>query len=260
MKEFLNVFKINQNISKRVASELVLIQVIFFFLFWYVTPTGIIPKPHEIFSAFGDLWNEGIAVDLKTSFVLNVQALLITSVLSMFLSYLTTIPFFRPIVAVLTKLRFLSLVGLTVVFTLLSTGSHSLKLLLLVFGMSVFFLTSMGEVSAATKEELDYARTLRMGELHVVWEVVILGKMDKAIEVMRDNAAMGWMMLTMVEGLARSEGGIGVLLLNQNKHFHLDAVFAIQFSVIFLGLGQDYAIGWIKDLLCPYAKLEMERR
>ena len=48
---------------------------------------------------------------------------------------------------------------------------------------------------------------------------------------MRQNAAMGWMMLTMVEGISRSEGGVGAMLLNQNKHFHLSAVFAIQLTI-----------------------------
>jgi len=43
-------------------------------------------------------------------------------------------------------------------------------------------------------------------------------------------------MLTMVEGISRSEGGVGAMLLNQNKHFHLSAVFAIQLTILLLGL------------------------
>jgi len=41
--------------------------------------------------------------------------------------------------------------------------------------------------------------------------VIVLGRADAAFDAMRQNAAMGWMMLTMVEGISRSEGGIGGL-------------------------------------------------
>ncbi len=88
----------------------------------------------------------------------------------------------------------------------------------------------------------------------------LLGTADKAFEVLRQNAAMGWMMLTMVEGISRSEGGVGAMLLNQNKHFHLAEVFAIQFLILFVGLAQDYAIGFLKRVVCPYAELSLERR
>ena len=65
-----------------------------------------------------------------------------------------------------------------------------------------------------------------MSEWRAVWEVVVLGTADKAFDVLRQNAAIGWMMLTMVEGIARAEGGVGAMLLNQSKHFHLAEVFA----------------------------------
>ena len=140
-------------------------------------------------------------------------------------------------------------------------GGHPLKLSLLVFGMTVFFLTSMASAIAdIPKEDFDHARTLRMSEWRVVWEVVVLGTADQAIEVLRQNAAMGWMMLTMVESISRSEGGVGAMLLNQNKHFHLAEVFAIQILILLLGMTQDYGIGLAKRLFCPYSALTLERQ
>jgi NitT/TauT family transport system permease protein len=140
-------------------------------------------------------------------------------------------------------------------------GGRPLKLVLLVFGMTVFFVTSMAQVVAAIpKGKFDHARTLKMGEWRVVWEVVVLGTIDQAIEVLRQNAAIGWMMLTMVEGISRAEGGVGAMLLNQNKHFHLPAVFAVQLLILSVGLLQDYGIGALKRVVCPYADLGLERR
>jgi len=89
----------------------------------------------------------------------------------------------------------------------------------------------------------------------MVWYVVIRGTLDDAIESLRQNFAIGWNMLTMVEGLSRTEGGVGALLLNQNKHFNLDAVFAVQLCILLLGLGMDVVIGKLKNIICPYAKL-----
>jgi NitT/TauT family transport system permease protein len=94
----------------------------------------------------------------------------------------------------------------------------------------------------------------------VVWEVVIRGTLDRAFEAMRQNAAIGWMMLTMVEGIVRSEGGVGAMLLNEQKHFKIEAIFAIQIIILIIGLCQDYLIGVIRKIICPYAALTLERK
>jgi len=119
----------------------------------------------------------------------------------------------------------------------------------------------MADVLASIpKVQFDLARTLRMGEWRVVWEVIVLGQADKVFDVLRQNAAIGWMMLTMIEGMSRSEGGIGAVLLNQNKHFHLSSVMAIQILILSVGLGQDYIIGVLKNIFCPYANITLERK
>ena len=68
------------------------------------------------------------------------------------------------------------------------------------------------------------------------------------------------MMLTMVEGISRSEGGIGTILLSQNKFFRLDAVFAIQFIILIIGITQDWAIGAMRRGLFPYSVIELEAK
>lgn len=261
MNEALNVLSPNRVISRQTVRWLIGFQLLMLFFIWIFSPTVFLPKPKEVLQALSEMWMEGLGAELITSFNLNLQAIALSTILSLLLAYLTVIPFFRPIVTLLSKLRFLSMVGLTFFFTLMATTGHELKLYLLVFSVSVFFVTGMAEVVAAIpKEKFDLARTLRMGEWRVVYEVVILGQADKAFETLRQNAAMGWMMLTMVEGISRSEGGVGAMLLNQNKHFHLSAVFAIQISILFLGLGQDYVIGLLRRVFCPYATLTLERK
>jgi NitT/TauT family transport system permease protein len=261
VKDLLQVFAPNKTISKSTAILLVSAQVIVFFLFWIFSPFVFLPTQAETFHAFTELWAGGLGQELMTSFLLNVEAITLASIISLVLAYTTVIPFFRPIVAFISKLRFLSLVGLTFVFTLATNSGHELKLYLLVFSVTVFFVTSMLDVlNSIPKVQYDLARTLRMGEWRLILEVIVLGQMDKVFDVIRQNAAISWMALTMVEGISRSEGGIGALLLNMNKHFHLSSVLAIQLMILLIGLLQDYGIGLLRNLFCPYATLTTERK
>jgi|HubBroStandDraft_3_1064219.scaffolds.fasta_scaffold18298_3 NitT/TauT family transport system permease protein len=252
----------NRVLSHTALRLLVGVQVLVLVLVWWRSPFALLPRPGEVLRALQELWfRDGLGRELWTSFMLNLEALGLTLVISLALSYLTVLPFFRPLAMAVSKGRFLGMIGLTLVFTLMVGGGHQLKVALLVFSMTVFFVTSMAEVILEIpREKFDHARTLRMSEWRVVWEVVVLGTADRALEVLRQNAAIGWMMLTMVEGISRSEGGVGALLLNQNKHFRLPQVFAIQALILLLGLLQDYGIGLFKRLVFPWAELTLERR
>ena len=262
LHDVLSAFSPNRVISRAAFRFIIVFQIAVLLLVWATSTYVFLPKPIDVWRAFVDLWNnEGLGQELIVSFLLNVQAMAWATVISLGLAYLTVVPVFQPIAHAVSKGRFLGMVGLTFFFTVIFASGHRLKVSLLVFGVAVFFVTSMIDVVAQVpKEKFDLARTLRMGEWRVVWEVIVLGRADAAFDAMRQNAAMGWMMLTMVEGISRSEGGIGALLLNQNKHFRLEAVFAIQIAILLIGLFQDYALGLAKKFLFPYANLQLEKR
>jgi NitT/TauT family transport system permease protein len=252
----------NRVVSPATLRLIAVVEIALALLVWLNSPFDVLPRPMEVFRALRILWTtQGLGRELITSFTLDLQALGWATLISLGLAYLTVLPIFRPIVAAISRGRFLSLAGFSLVFTLIFGGGRPLKVSLLAFGITVFFVTSMAAVIASIpKSEFDHARTLRMKEWQVVWEVVILGTADKAFEVLRQNAAIGWMMLTMVEGIVRSEGGVGTMLLNQGKHFRLADVFAIQIVILVVGLFQDYAIGALRRFLCPYADLTLERK
>jgi NitT/TauT family transport system permease protein len=257
---FRRVLTPNQTWRSRTVLVDVFLWLIILGIFW-MTRSPLVPRPLEMLEAFPHLMEKGLIGNLISSLVLNIEALFLTAVIGLTLSYLTVLSWMRLPIAGLTKLRFLGFTGLTFFFTLATSDGHALKLAMLTFGMTVYFVTSMVDVvSAIPRSSFDYARTLRMGEWRVVWEVVIRGTRDQAIDVMRQNAAMGWMMLTMVEALVRSEGGIGTLLLNEDKHFKLSSIFALQLVILAVGLGFDTGLAWCKRILCPYAFLKLERR
>lgn len=260
--KILSLFTPNKVIDKKTILVMISFQLLAGFLFWLSDSSPLLPTPFEIVAAIKNLLTESNLIgELITSLLLSIQAMFFTVLVSLIVSYLTVIPFFKPIGFFISKARFLTLVGLSFLFLLLTKDGHTFKIALLVFGMSVFFITSMIDViNSIPREKFIHARTLRMSEWQVVWEVIILGKFDQVFEVLRQNFAISWMMLTMVEGLSRSDGGIGALLLNQNKGFHLDAVFAIQLVILFVGIFQDYLFGIVKDIICPYAKLTLEKK
>lgn len=228
---------------------------------WTFFRPAFLPSIPEILQAYPRLMAQGLIDQLFVSLTTNLQAIGITCLMMIPLAYLTVLPAVRPFVQALTKGRFFGLTGFVVLFTLLFGGGHALKVALLVFGMGVFLITSLYDiVEAIPREEFDHARTLRLGKWGSVVEVVILGHLDEVINAIRQNAAMGWVMLTMVEGLVRFEGGLGAMMLAEDKHINLAAVFALILIVCVLGILEDLGLVAIRRMLCPYAFLTLERQ
>lgn len=255
-----DAFTPNRVVDKRTESTIIGGWIVITLLLWFASPSVFFPKPGEILQAMADLWKySNLGAALIASLMLNIEAILFSTVISLALAYLNTIPAMRPLIVFIGKLRFLSLVGLSFFFVLMASGEE-LKLSILVFAVTVFFVVGMVDVILnIPQEQYDLAKTLRMSDWETLYEVVILGQIDQAFVVLRQNAAMSWMFLSTVEGMSRSGGGIGGLLLDSNRHFHLAEVFAIQFMILGLGLLQDYGLGVFRNLVCPYAVLTRSR-
>ena len=238
-------------------SFLVGVQALLFFAMWILFPGTDIPTLPAITHSWQSLaLNDGMLPELWTSIKTITESLLLSSVISLGLVYLSTATFFKPSAFVLSSFRFLGFAGLTFLFTLWTSGATELKLCLMTFVISVFLVTNMlAEVDSITQESVDYVKTLKFKGWRITWENVVLGKLNVMLDLIRQNAAIGWTSLTMVEGITRSQGGIGALLMNQNRHFDLAAIMAIQLTILAYGLLQDYALLSLKNVLCPYANL-----
>lgn len=231
-------------------------------LLWIVAPWKTLPGPGEVWTALGTLWwQQGMGPELWTTLQLILHSLALTVVISLALSYATVIAAMRPLVGAVCKLRFLGITGLVVPFTLMTGGGYPLKVALLTFSMVTFFVTAMAQVVIEIpREQFDHMRVLGSSELRILWEVVIRGTLDKALDILRQILAIGWAMITMVEGISRAEGGLGAMILNQNKHFRLAEVYAVLLVILVIGLLLDFAMGVVTRILCPAAELERMRR
>lgn len=255
-----NVFRPNAIVSTGTYHKILITEIIVLVGLWCLLP-AIIPSPVTIVSTLGNLiQNDGLLGELWTSLTLNLEAIGLSTVIALLLSYATAIPAFQPFASFVSKGRFLSLIGLSFVMTLYLGGGHPLKLGMLTFGLTVFFVTSMMDIVLQVPQDtLDYVRTLRASEWRVLWEARVMGTLGEAFDIMRQNAAMGWLMLTMVEGLVRSEGGIGRMLIDQEKHFSLAAIFAIQLVFLLVGIGQDILIRWLKTIFAYSSTLKYSK-
>jgi len=240
-----------------INSMLVISQVIALVIFWIISPSKVIPTPLEILVAWNDMAaNQQMLLELGHSASTILKAIGWSTLITMVIACLSTLSFFKSATKWLTTLRFLGFAGITYLFTLWTSNGAELVMWLLTFGMTVFLVTNvLSTVDSVTQQDLDYCRTMKLGPWSTAYETIIRGKLADILDLIRQNAAMGWTILSMVEGLVRSEGGIGTLLLNQNRHFHLPAVFAIQLTILCYGLTQDKLMKLFRDAVCPYVRL-----
>lgn len=236
---------------------LIFVQAIFFISIWILLPNRILPSPFEIANAWHRLAStQGLLLELINSAQTIWMAILWSSLISFSITCLSTTSLFKPLSKWATAFRFLGFAGVTYLFTLWTDSQSQLKLWLLVFGMTPFLLTNCLAISSSiTQEDIDYAKTLGLSDWRIVYEILFRGHLDEFLDLTRQNAAIGWTLLSMVEGITLAEGGIGALLIKQNRQMNLDGIFAIQITILLYGINQDIILKYIREFICPYIRI-----
>ena len=248
------MFKPFEKISRSSILILVISQVAVTLAVWQFGAGGLIPQPTKILAAFGHMLTTRYLLDnLLVSLGLTLQAMLYSIMITLLFSYLSVIPFFNGLARFIVKCRYLTLTGLIFIFTLLTKDGGQLKLSLLIFGIVPFFTTSfLSVIIRIPTQEYELSQTLGYTRWESLYEVIIVGKADQVFEIIRQNFAIAWMMITMVEGLNMSEGGIGAMLIKYNKYNDLTNVLALQVVIFTIGLCFDYLLGSLRQWLFPY--------
>ncbi len=257
------LFVPNQYISWRAQITLIVGEVVAVSCFWWNSPTVFVPSLPDVAKAFGLLWNEkGLSHELGTSLLLILDAMFWMIVVSSAICYLYLLNFFRPLAKFIGAFRFLSTVGLGLLVNVYLNDPHSKKVALMVFFMVAVFVPSfIVEINKIPAQKYHLARTLRMSEWGAVNEVVVRGQLSKFIDCVLLSSSMGFMLLTMVERMFREEGGVGAMLSDQEKYFSVDSIWAIQLSLMCLGLGVLDILGTrFNRWVCKYAYMKLERR
>jgi ABC-type nitrate/sulfonate/bicarbonate transport system permease component len=256
------IFEPLAEIPKQTKTILMVIEAILALVLWQVLCDGhgLIPGPIVVLKALFAVFVEpGFLDNFFASIELTLKSMGISMLIALTLTYLSSIPIVRPITNFVIQCRYLTLTGLIFLFTLLTHNGSQLKISLLIFGIVPFFVTSlMSIISQINNQQYDLCKTLRFGNWETMYEVIIRGQLDMTIEVMRQNFAISWLMITMVEGLSMSEGGLGVMLIKANKYINLPKVFAILVLIFSMGILFDVFLRWLRRCLFPYSTLQVK--
>jgi ABC-type nitrate/sulfonate/bicarbonate transport system permease component len=246
-------------VDGKTVATLVVVQLAIALGFWQILGGELLPTPTKVLSAvFATVASPSFFDDFFASLGLTLQGMSISLFVALVVSYMSLVPFFKPLADFLVKCRYLTLTGLIFVFTLYTHDGHQLKISLLIFGIVPFFVTSfLSVIAAINTQEYELCKTLRMSNWRTLLEVVIIGKLDQVLEVLRQNFAIAWMMITMVEGLSMSEGGLGTMLIKSSKYINMANVFAVLLIIFLIGVLFDYLLGKARHWLFPYTKINV---
>jgi NitT/TauT family transport system permease protein len=232
---------------------------------WWLLKPDIFPSPLDIVLAIPRLFSDGFSEDIISSLITNLEALVVGAVIGLPISYFSRVPSssfknYRIVTSYVEELALflgeLRNVGSAVFYLplMLFVGPHWVKVWLLALGEIFFLVASMKQVvDNIPQERFDDAYTLRMSDWQTCWYVIIRGTLADAIDTLKINAGMGWSMLMFVEGIVRSEGGIGVVIMNAEKHVDYDVFFAAVSIIIALGIMQSKGMVLLRKWACPYA-------
>lgn len=255
MKEIIkNLFTPFGHVSRSTRTVTVICQVVIVILVLQVFHSPIVPPPVDVFNALMQLLqSSSLYENLFASFQITIFAMFISIMATMVIVYLSTIPFFTPIASMISKFRYLTITGLAYLFRIFSDTTSQLKLSLLIFGIVPFFITSfLSVVNSIPSQQIDKSFINRRGPWETLYEVVFVGRLDQLLDVMRQNFAISWMMITTVEAYDMSGGGIGTLLISSNKFHDMAPVFAMLVVVLCIGLFFDWALSKLRTTTFKY--------
>lgn len=259
MKTLKKILRPFEDVSNKVSLSISLFWIVIVALFWILTSLGethLFPSPQQVMTGFADLYQQGLVVHVFKSLGLCLTAIVLAVTISLMLTYLSSIPLLKPIATAISKLRYLPLTGISFYLAILISNARTMQVWVLVVFMSTYLTTSLlGMINAIEQEEFDHARSLKCSRWEVLWEVVVKGRIDHVIEIIRQNLAIVWMMLVTVESILAAAGGLGFLIKNSDKFMNHGRIIALQIVILFVGLSIDFALNYLRKAFFRYSKL-----
>lgn len=250
-------FRPFEKIAQSQRLTIVAIWIVLLSGYWIISSIGskhLFPTPGQIWEGFQKLYQQGLVVHIASSLGLCLQAAFISLIISLVIAYLSPLPALKPIAVFLSRVRYLPLTGITFYLAFLFNGARTMQVWVLVVFMSLYFITSLLAVlKDIPEEEIDHARSLKCSRWEILWEVVIKGRLDYVLDVLRQNLAIIWMMLVTVESIFVGAGGLGVLIKNSDKYGNHGRVVALQLVILLIGLILDWLLQTVRKGLFRYS-------
>jgi len=257
---FSEIARVYGSVGSFVRANLTLLWIGLALLVWFLNPIKALPNPGEVLQAFRGMWrasgSQGLVYNVYVTLKLNVVGLLYSSLISLVISYLSVIPLFQPFNKMVQWLRYIPIVGFNLVFLTLFAIGWPMKVAMLTTGMSFFLVTSMtGIIAGIPRMKYELAKVLGYNDWQVFYSVVIRPTLPQMIDMVAQNAAMGWVMITAIETYNRTEGGIGSQIYAYSSTNQLAEVYAYLFIIGVIAVAEDLLFSLLKRLLFPYSQI-----
>lgn len=255
----MNLIKPFENLTGKTRNMIGFAWLALVLVIWGVYSTQeshMFPSLGQVGEGFMGLWNEGLVNHIGSSLWLCAKAVFLSTLISLFFVYLSPLPVVAPLAKVISKFRYLPLVGISFYITMMISDGRSIQTWVLVVFMTTYFITSLlSTLKDIPEEEFFHARALGCNRWEVLWEVVIKGRLDYVLEVLRQNLAIVWMMLVTVETIMPAGGGIGLLIKNSDKFMNHGRIIALQLVILGVGLMLDYTLTKVRQITFRYSKM-----
>ena len=255
----MNIFKPFENLNKKQKTLITLGWLVFTVSMWLISSFGethMFPTPSQVLSGFKESYNQGLVVHIFSSLSLCAKAVFYAIIISLVLSYLSIVPIIKPLASIVSKFRYLPLVGISFYISVLINDGRSVQVWVLVTFMTTYLITAMlAMIREIPQEEFDHARALGCNRWEILYEVIIKGRVDYVIEVIRQNLAIVWCFLVTVESIVAASGGLGFLIKNSDKFGNQGRVIALQIIILLIGMFLDFVLTFIRKKTFRYSKI-----
>lgn len=243
--------------ENKVKKTIALAWISIFFLSWtyysLVSETHIFPSFGDVLEGFRDLYKEGLIVHIFRSLGLFIKSALVSIIFSLAIVYVSPFPLFEPMSKWASMLRFLPLAGLSYYMAMAVSDARIGQVAILSIFVTTFLVTSILSLLKGIDEEIDHAKTLGCTKKQILFEVIIKGKIDYVIDSVRQNLAIIWMSIVMVESMVTSYGGLGFLIKNGERAGSYGRMVALQIIILLVGLFLDFSINKCRKIFYRYS-------
>jgi ABC-type nitrate/sulfonate/bicarbonate transport system permease component len=258
MIPFKELFQIYGHIGAFARANLLFIWISMALLVWILNPIQALPYPSEVWKAAKTLYDNptssGLVYNIYVTLKLNVFGLGLAAIVSLILSYISVIPFFHPLNKIIQTLRYIPVIGFNLVFLTVFTIGWSMKLAMLVTGMTFFLTTGMtGVVLSVPRLKYELAQVLGYNDWQVFYSVVVRPTLPQILDVIAQNAAIGWLTIVAIETYNRTEGGMGSQIEIYCATNQLPEVYVYLIAIGVIAVVEDWCFIAAKRLFFPYS-------
>jgi ABC-type nitrate/sulfonate/bicarbonate transport system permease component len=234
--------------------------VVLLVMVWVLNPITSLPTPLEIYTAFVTLattnGSGNLFYNIWITLQLQIVAIFYATVISMVFAYAGKLTLFNPFNKFVQILRYIPVVGFTIIFYSFFSIGFGMKVAMLTAGLVFFMTTSMSAVlDSIPQMRYELAKTLGYSNWQIFTSVVLVPTLPKMLEVIMQNAAMGWLMIVAVETFNRTDGGMGAMLQIYSASNQSANVYVYLINIGLIALIEDGLFKVTNRVLFPYTTI-----